>query len=86
MPKKNTFVFGGKTWHMTTSGKVLPYPKGKVGDFQKCMSEGLKGNMITGKNLTPEQKQSNKDTFADRVVECKVAKPSKPRGRPPAKK
>lgn len=62
---------------------MLPVPDKVDKTYQNCMSKGLKGNMITGKNLTKAQKQSNKDLFASQVVKCKV---SKPKTRTPAKK
>lgn len=81
-PKKNRVSYGGKTFHVTPNGKH--YPLGaKQNPFTKCMSDELKGNMITGENLTKAQKISNKDKFASAVGVCKPKKAGRPKA--PAK-
>ena len=81
-PKKNRVSYGGKTFHVTPNGKH--YPLGaKKNAFTNCMSDELKGNMITGEKLTKAQKQSNKNKFADAVATCKPKKAGRPKA--PAK-
>nr|BDI55198.1 MAG: hypothetical protein [uncultured archaeon] len=79
--KKNRVSVFGKTFHMTPAGKM--YPLGaKNNYFTRCMSDALKGNLITGKDLTPAQIQSNKDKFGAAVPGCKALKTGRKRGRP----
>ncbi len=82
-PKKNRTKYGDQYFHVTTGGVVLPVPAKVDKTFQNCMSDELKGNMITGEKLTKTQKKSNRNKFASAVKACKTEAP-KPKGRPKA--
>lgn len=86
-PKKNRINVYGKTFHLTPAGKILPLGD-KQNWFTDCMSEGLKGNMNTGKNLSEAKLQENKDLFSDVRKSCLLERKGtpKPRAKAPAKK
>ncbi|MEE9378857.1 MAG: hypothetical protein V3V33_12570 [Candidatus Lokiarchaeia archaeon] len=68
---------GGKKWHITPNGRRI-YPLGaKQNTFTKCMSDGLKGNMITGDGLTKADLKTNRDKFKEVLDGCKVKKAPK---------
>lgn len=61
---------------MTPAGRLLPLGA-KQNAFTKCMSEELKGNLNTGKNLSKAKLDANKQSFFDAVETCKTPKPAK---------
>jgi len=81
MVKKNRVSVYGKTFHLTSSGKIFPLGK-KKNWFTDCMS-GLAGSLAkapAGGRLSPVQIQSNKDAFGAKVAQCKslgIAAPKK---------
>ncbi|MBA7585783.1 hypothetical protein ES708_27772 [subsurface metagenome] len=84
-PKKNRVNVYGKPFHLTPSGKI--YPLGdKQNWFTNCMSDGLKGQMNTGKGLSEAKLQANKDKFSAVKEACLLARKGtpRPRGRPKA--
>lgn len=85
MTKKNIVEIGGKEFHVTPKGKVLPVPIGKDSSFQDCMSENLTSKMKTGKRLSAAAKAKNKELFAKAVKKCKKDKRKKVTKKPKAK-
>ena len=86
--KKNRVSIYGKTFHVIpASGRVEPLGA-KQNWFTRCMSDGLKGNLNTGKGLSAAKLKANKDKFAAVKDACLLERKGapKPRTRAPAKK
>ena len=82
--KKNRVMYGGKTFHVTPTGRHLPLGA-KQNWFTKCMSDGLKGNLNTGENLSKAKLKANKTKFREVLDSCIGTPKPKPRTRAPAK-
>lgn len=84
-PKKNRVNVYGKTFHLTPAGKILPLGD-KQNWFTNCMSDGLKGNMNTGKGLSEAKLKANRDKFNSVREACLLARTGTPKkvGRPKA--
>ena len=67
--KKNRVSIGGKSFHVTTSGKILPSGR-KSNTFTACMSKNTIGKMNTGINLSASQLEANKNTWASALSTC----------------